>query len=201
MTVGEPWFWWHLEKVKTEISKRTKKPIIHNSTISRRLIHLKFVVEKLRATKFSKNQFKIGVIRFYITYRGTAAVAPWVQRGFNVGGLQFWPRLFSSPPFMTRFWPNCLNNMLTEMSKCVCLPEISKSTNLDSSNCVLIYRARPQVQLSSLLLAFHTNPPKLFMFTFSTSSSHPSFISLFTFSRICFIWLRIEVKKKERFRF
>ena len=85
MTVGEPWFWWHLEMVKTEISKRTKKPIIHNSTISRRLIHLKFVVKKLRATRFSKKQFKIGVIRFYITDRGTAAVAPWVQRGFNVG--------------------------------------------------------------------------------------------------------------------
>ena len=70
-------------KLKTQ--KKTKKPIIHNSTIWRRLIHLKFVVEKLRATKFSKNQFKIGVIRFYITDRGTAAVAPWVQRGFNVG--------------------------------------------------------------------------------------------------------------------
>ena len=85
MTVGEPWFWWHLEMVKTEISKRTKKPIIHNSTISRRLIHLKFVVEKLRATRFWKKQFEIGVIQFYITDRGTAAVAPWVQRGFNVG--------------------------------------------------------------------------------------------------------------------
>jgi len=74
MTVGEPWFWWHLEMVKTEISKRTKKPIIHNSTISSRLIHLKIVVEQLRATRFSKKLILLSVKRNLKNW-------PWDDRG------------------------------------------------------------------------------------------------------------------------
>ena len=58
--------------------------MIDNSIISRWIIHLKFVVDKLRATRILIKQFKIGVNHFYITDRGLAAVAPWVQRGFNV---------------------------------------------------------------------------------------------------------------------